>query len=119
MKASINQDTLDAIHLLMRDKFVYVVTKYRESAHEYIDEIAAGIEKSDYEHIARYAHSLKSPSAMVGCTGMSEMAEGIEEKARSEGMAAREDIVKLFKDMQEEMRAVEGFFAAEMEKLKD
>lgn len=73
---------------IMEDKMPIMVDGYLEDARMYIDKIKEGFETADKNSIASYAHPLRSSSAGLGVTSISEIAKDLEygaKKAMSDG----------------------------------
>lgn len=81
MSTEFDQNNIDSIKELMKDRFEVIIETYVENARKYIDAIGAGISGEDGKTIENNAHPLKSSSGMMGLVRVREIAEQIEEMA--------------------------------------
>ena len=97
--------------------FERIVTLYLSGAPGLAEEVLAGAEKGDMDSLLRAAHTLKSSSANVGATGLSDLCRKIEGKARAgEPVAAGDPLLSKFagefRSVQESLKAIlEGISA--------
>ena len=117
----INKTVLDGIRELEgagnQGFFERIVTLYLSGAPGLAEEVLTGAEKGDMDSLLRAAHSLKSSSANVGATGLSDLCRKIEGKARAgEPVAAGDPLLSKFegefRSVQEALKAIlEGISA--------
>jgi len=89
--------------------FERIVTMYLSGAPGLAAEVLAGAEKGDTDSLLRAAHTLKSSSANVGATGLSDLCRKIEGKSRAgEPVSAGDPLLSKF----------EGEFRSVQEALK-
>ncbi len=97
----IDQTVLDGIRELEGEGnkgfFERVINLYLTGASRLVEGVLSAAEKGDAEALLRAAHTLKSSSANVGATGLSDLCRKIEEKGRgSEPVAAGDPLLSKF-----------------------
>lgn len=83
MDIQFDQDALNNIKAMMKDKYLKMSERYLVNAKNYLAQVAEGIETADLQKIVDNAHPLKSSSAMLGMTSLSKLAEEMELTAKT------------------------------------
>jgi len=83
MSQIINNDTIEEVRSVMKDKLPMMVEYYLEDSAVYISSIGEGLASNDVEKIKPAAHTLKSSSAQLGAERVSEIAKEIEHDANN------------------------------------
>lgn len=78
----IDQSVFSEMKELMEKKFPIMVKKYLENTGKYITQAEGGLASGNARVVMDAAHPLKSSSAVLGLTEVSDLAADIEEKAR-------------------------------------
>jgi len=84
-ESELNMEELEEAKRVLKQRFPEMVEGYLEDARKYIANIKEGSEEGDLEKIAKGAHPLKSSSAGLGVTKVSEIAKFIEAEAKEGG----------------------------------
>ncbi|HEX7523001.1 MAG TPA: response regulator [Candidatus Deferrimicrobium sp.] len=113
----IDQTVLDGIRELEGDGnkgfLERVINLYLSGASRLVEGVLSAAETGDAESLLRAAHTLKSSSANVGATGLSDLCRKIEEKARrGEPVVAGDPLLSKF---EREFRSVREALAAILE----
>lgn len=97
----IDDDTLETMKNLMGDKFPTVVEKFIESSTQEIAWAEKALANNDAELLKNSVHPLKSASATLGATRLSELAANLEREAQSIAKNGDGNIVHLSKEIGE------------------
>lgn len=81
MTSEFDQESIDSIRTILKDKFPDVVETYLKHGKVYVEEIVSGFEAQDTKKIENNAHTLKSSSGMLGLRKLRSLADEIEEYA--------------------------------------
>ncbi len=113
----IEKTVLDGIRELEgagnRGFFERIINLYLSGASGLVEGILSGAEKGDMDSLLRAAHTLKSSSANVGATGLSDLCRKIEGKAvAGEPVSAGDPLLSKFEG---EFRSVQGALKAILE----
>ncbi len=100
MNIEIDETALNAIKSLQRpgqpDILARIVKMYMDKSPELITAIEEGIAANDCDRVKMAAHTLKSSSAYVGASGLSEVCSRVEAKAANDELGnAAEDVQKI------------------------
>lgn len=97
MTGILNQESIDEVKSIMKDKFPMMIEYFIEDSHGYIASINEGIEANDLKKIKSSAHTIKSSSNQLGAEKMSGIAKEIEYLSNSmiEGSQSDGDLEKL------------------------
>jgi len=91
MKASIDTKALQAIEALQRpgkpNLLSRVITLFETTTPETLKALLDGIDNAELEAVHTAAHALKSSSAYIGATAMSDRCRNIERAARENNLA--------------------------------
>ncbi|MFP4313209.1 MAG: Hpt domain-containing protein [Alphaproteobacteria bacterium] len=104
-----DQANINAVKVLLKDKFADVVVSYLVSAEQYVAEIGKGIENKDSVQIENNAHPLKSSSGMMGLMKLRHIADKIENLA-VEGIDSFEEGSEIYVLYNELKRAADKGF---------
>ena len=79
---AINLEELESLKNKLKQRFSILIQHYIEDAEKYMSGIEEGLSSGDLNVIATNAHPLKSSSAVLGLSGVSEIAKTIEVAAK-------------------------------------
>jgi len=82
---AMDMNELEGVKAKLKNRFSVLVNGYLEDAVKYLKGIEDGLENSDLNTVATNAHPLKSSSAALGLSGLSDIARAIEETAKEGG----------------------------------
>lgn len=103
--SSIDWHALNEARNLFKDKFYDMLMLYFHDTEEYCHEMAAAISAKSTEGIIRPAHTIKSTSARMGITGVSDIACLMEEEAKR---AVQEQKPVNFAEFQSRLESMEA-----------
>lgn len=81
MDQEFDQENIDSIKALLKEKFCEIAKSYIKNAQKYLAGIEEGINNEDAKKIEDNAHPLKSASGMMGLARLKELAEIAEDRA--------------------------------------
>jgi HPt (histidine-containing phosphotransfer) domain-containing protein len=94
---SIDPAALDSYREFMgeeADAFIDdIVSSYRDNAPKLMDAIAGSLPANDFETFTRAAHTLKSNSATIGATALTQLSAEMENLGKTEDAKALEEYV--------------------------
>lgn len=79
---AIDMEELEGAKAILKTRFPEMIEGYLEDAEKYLKGIEEGLQGGDLEKIAKNAHPLKSASAGLGVSGVSDIARAMEETAK-------------------------------------
>lgn len=118
MTSEFDQESIDGIRTLLKDKFPEVVETYLKHGKLYVEGIVSGFEAQDPKKIEDNAHPLKSSSGMLGLRKLRFLADEVEGYAVDgiDSFASGSTFYNLYIELQE--TAERGFSKLEEELQK-
>ncbi len=80
---AMDMEELEGAKAVLKKRFPEMIEGYLEDAEMYFKNIKEGLDGGDLEKIAKSAHPLKSASAGLGVSGVSNIARAMEETAKT------------------------------------
>lgn len=111
----IDKSAFDELYEIQRETgtnlIQQLIESYLETTPQMLEKISHGISNDEKDAIFMAAHSMKSSSAYVGATVMSELAKQIETLAKDENVA---ELKPLFTEMQQVYPQIEKLLRVEL-----
>jgi len=118
---AIDRDIFDALKIRMKGKFSVLLGGYLRDAKAYLVNIETNIPDGDCDAIIEAAHCLKSASALLGVTQVSQSAETLEYAAKhalEEKFKNLSILIAHHEDVQGKFSAVQDELEKELSRLK-
>jgi len=93
--SAIDRSILDEMAEIMGEEFPDLVRTYLDSAPDLIQQLQSAVQQDGIDALIGPAHSLKASSNDLGATQLAEVAEAIENAARTGDISARDHVPKL------------------------
>ena len=82
---------------LEEDEYLELLELFLETTESNLEKLRAGIDTGNTQEVVASSHSIKGSSANLGLEKISEVAKGVEEKARQNGLEGAAEAVKFIK----------------------
>ena len=83
---------------LEEDEYLELLELFLERTESNLDKLRSGIDTGDTQEVVASSHSIKGSSANLGLEKIFEVAKGVEEKARQNGLEGAAEAVKFIKE---------------------
>ena len=83
---------------LEEDEYLELLELFLETTESNLDKLRIGIDTGNVQEVVASSHSIKGSSANLGLGAISELAKGVEEKARQNGLEGAAEAVEFIQE---------------------